>query len=210
MRTRTPSLARHPGGLAAERERLELSAKDYGELVGVSNLTIYSWEHGRTAPRPAALGKWLAVKGISKKDACKRLGVEPVGYGKFSPETVYAERERLELSAADYGELVGVGQLTIYSWEHGRNTPRQAQLEKWLAVRGISKREAWETLGIDGASRSVFSPKAVSAERERLELSAADYGELVGVSALTIYNWEKGKTSPQAAQLEKWLGACRA
>ena len=32
--------------------------------------------------------------------------------------------------------------------------------------------------------------------------SAADYAALVGVSALTVYNWEKGKTKPRAKQLE--------
>ena len=47
-----------------------------------------------------------------------------------------------------------------------------------------------------------FSPKWVSAHRAKLGLSAADYGRLVGVTGLTIYNWEKGKTRPQQRQLE--------
>ena len=49
-----------------------------------------------------------------------------------------------------------------------------------------------------------FSPKWLRAHRERLELSAADYAALVGVSGLTIYNWEKGKTRPRQQQLEAW------
>ena len=49
-----------------------------------------------------------------------------------------------------------------------------------------------------------FSPKWLQAHRERLELSAADYAALVGVSGLTIYNWEKGKTRPRQQQLEAW------
>lgn len=65
----------------------------------------------------------------------------------FSPKAVRAERDRLELSAADYGQLVGVSMLTIYNWEHGRSKPRQAQLEKWHAVKGIGKRKAWNLLG---------------------------------------------------------------
>ena len=126
------------------------------------------------------------------------------GEGKFSPKAVAAERERLGLSAQDYGELVGVSQMTVYNWEKGRSTPRGDQLGRWLAVRGIGKKEALDSLGIDPAAREGFSADAVSGERERLELSAADYGELVGVSTLTFYNWEKGKTTPQRAQLEKW------
>ena len=129
--------------LYAERERLELSAANYAELVGVSPLTIYSWENGRSRPRPAQLGRWLEVKGIRKDQAWADLGIED----EFSPGAVSAERKRLELSAADYGELVGVSQLTIYNWEKGKTKPRAAQLDKWLAVKGIGKRKAWARLG---------------------------------------------------------------
>jgi transcriptional regulator with XRE-family HTH domain len=50
------------------------------------------------------------------------------------------------LSAADYGELVGVSGLTIYNWEKGKTKPREAQLDKWLTVKGIGKRKAWRQL----------------------------------------------------------------
>ncbi len=46
-----------------------------------------------------------------------------------------------------------------------------------------------------------FSARSVEAQRRRLGLSAKDYGKLVGVSPLTIYNWEQEKTRPQKAQL---------
>ena len=46
-----------------------------------------------------------------------------------------------------------------------------------------------------------FSARSVKAQRARLKLSAADYGKLVGVSGLTIYNWELGKARPRKAQL---------
>jgi len=48
-----------------------------------------------------------------------------------------------------------------------------------------------------------FSPTWLRAHRAKLGLSAADYARLVGVSGLTIYNWEKGQNKPRAAQLEK-------
>ena len=41
----------------------------------------------------------------------------------------------------------------------------------------------------------------MKAQRSRLGLSAADYGKLVGVSGLTIYNWEHEKSRPRQAQL---------
>src|SRR3954463_14187254 len=38
-------------GLRTLRKRLDLSAKDFGRLVGVSGLTIYNWESGKARPR---------------------------------------------------------------------------------------------------------------------------------------------------------------
>jgi DNA-binding transcriptional regulator YiaG len=46
-----------------------------------------------------------------------------------------------------------------------------------------------------------FSARSVKAQRSRLGFSAADYGKLVGVSGLTIYNWEHEKARPRKAQL---------
>lgn len=46
-----------------------------------------------------------------------------------------------------------------------------------------------------------FSARSVKAQRSRLGLSAANYGKLVGVSGLTIYNWEHEKARPRKGQL---------
>jgi DNA-binding transcriptional regulator YiaG len=48
-----------------------------------------------------------------------------------------------------------------------------------------------------------FSARSVKAQRRRLKLSAADYGKLVGVAGLTIYNWELGKSHPRKQQLAR-------
>ena len=61
---------------------------------------------------------------------------------RFSARSVRAQRQRLGLSAADYGKLVGVSGLTVYTWEQGKARPRKAQLAALVAVRGISKRDA--------------------------------------------------------------------
>jgi DNA-binding transcriptional regulator YiaG len=49
-----------------------------------------------------------------------------------------------------------------------------------------------------------FSPAWVKKHRKKLGMSAADYGKLIGVSALTVYNWEKGDSSPRTKQLLAW------
>jgi DNA-binding transcriptional regulator YiaG len=85
--------------------------------------------------------------GFLKAQERKRLSQpqpkeEPEEGVRFSARSVKAQRRRLKLSAADYGKLVGVSGLTIYNWELGKSRPREAQLAKLVAVRGIGKREA--------------------------------------------------------------------
>ena len=61
---------------------------------------------------------------------------------RFSPGWVKKHRNKLGLSAADYGKLVGVSGLTIYNWEKGGSSPRTRQLQAWGEVRTLGKREA--------------------------------------------------------------------
>jgi DNA-binding transcriptional regulator YiaG len=57
----------------AQRKRLGLSALGFGKLVGVSGLTIYSWESGKSRPRKAQLAGFMAVRGIGKREAMAKL-----------------------------------------------------------------------------------------------------------------------------------------
>ncbi len=67
----------------AQRSRLGLSAANYGKLVGVSGLTIYAWEQGKSHPRQAQLAALVAVRGIGKREALKKLTeVTPKKKGK--------------------------------------------------------------------------------------------------------------------------------
>jgi DNA-binding transcriptional regulator YiaG len=53
----------------AQRRRTGLSAADYAKLVGVSPLTIYNWEHGKSRPRNGQFEKLVALRGIGKRQA---------------------------------------------------------------------------------------------------------------------------------------------
>jgi transcriptional regulator with XRE-family HTH domain len=57
----------------AQRERTGLSAADYAKLVGVSALTIYNWEQGKTRPRQEQLAALVAIRGIGKREALAKL-----------------------------------------------------------------------------------------------------------------------------------------
>ena len=48
-----------------------------------------------------------------------------------------------------------------------------------------------------------FAAKGLRAQRDQLRLSQTDFGKLLGVSAQSIYNWERGETRPRHAQISK-------
>jgi DNA-binding transcriptional regulator YiaG len=60
-------------GLRSQRNRLGLSAGDFGKLVGVSAQSVYNWESESTYPRGEQLSKLAALRGIGKRDAEQRL-----------------------------------------------------------------------------------------------------------------------------------------
>ncbi len=62
-----------PKWLRSHRGKLGLSQEDYGRLVGVSGLTIYNWENGKTNPRQQQLAAWAQVRNLGKREAHKRL-----------------------------------------------------------------------------------------------------------------------------------------
>lgn len=60
-------------GMAANRQRLGLSAADFGLLVGATGQSVYAWEGGKTKPKPQALAAIAALRGIGKREVEARL-----------------------------------------------------------------------------------------------------------------------------------------
>ncbi len=59
----------------AQRARLKLSAADFAKLVGVSALTVYHWEHGKSRPRKQQFAALVAVRGIGRRECLARLAL---------------------------------------------------------------------------------------------------------------------------------------
>lgn len=56
-------------GFAAHRQRLGLSAAQAGTLLGVSHLTVYKWESGKSKPRVSHMARIAAFRKLGKKQA---------------------------------------------------------------------------------------------------------------------------------------------
>jgi DNA-binding transcriptional regulator YiaG len=61
---------------------------------------------------------------------------------RFTAKGLRSQRKRLDLSAANYGKLIGVTGQTIYSWEQETSRPRKSQLARIASLRHMGKREA--------------------------------------------------------------------
>ncbi|MFV1958009.1 MAG: hypothetical protein ACC662_01215 [Planctomycetota bacterium] len=83
---------------------------------------------------------------------------------------------------------------------------RVQELDRKIAFleRQETKRIGEAPAAVETKRKIRFSPRAVKSHRAKLGVSAADYGRLVGVAGLTIYNWEGGKSKPRAKQLQGW------
>jgi len=79
---------------------------------------------------------------------------------RFSAKGLRVQRERLGLSAENFGKLLGVSAQSIYHWEHEKVRPRAEQVLKVAALRGIAKREAEARLDHLGAAKKTAKPKS--------------------------------------------------
>lgn len=61
---------------------------------------------------------------------------------RFRAQGFASNRQRLGLSAAEIGRLLGVSALSVYKWEGGKAKPRRGNLPAIATLRGMGKKEA--------------------------------------------------------------------
>jgi DNA-binding transcriptional regulator YiaG len=105
--------------------------------------TTYRSEIAALKRRVATLEKQLVQ--VSRKNPAKETPTEGTKV-RFSAKGLVAHRQRLGLSAADLGALLGVSAQSIYLWESGKTKPRQQQLATIATLRKMGKREAQKQL----------------------------------------------------------------
>ena len=123
------------------------------------------------APAPA-----VSKQAASKKAAAKPAAKAESGSGKrssrarFSAKGLKTNRERLGLSADNYGKLIGVSGLSIYNWEQGKARPRESSVAALMSIRGIGKREAAKRL--EALAESTPEPQAKAKAKTKSKAKA--------------------------------------
>src|SRR3954470_12659646 len=87
-----------------------------------------------------------------------------------------------------------------YRREIARLKRQQREQEKKIGNLEAHSRDDRPASTSDDANEQRFSARSVKAQRRRTGFSAADYAKLIGVSPLTIYNWEHNKSRPRKEQ----------
>jgi len=67
------SLRFRAGGFASLRKKLDLTAAQMAQLLGVSPQSVYHWEMGKSRPRASQLPAISAVRKLGKKQVAERL-----------------------------------------------------------------------------------------------------------------------------------------
>lgn len=62
-----------PAGLATHRKRLGLSAANAAAIIGVSPLTVYNWESGKTRPRNSQMPAIDKLRKMGRREAAAAL-----------------------------------------------------------------------------------------------------------------------------------------
>jgi DNA-binding XRE family transcriptional regulator len=114
---------------------------------------------------------------------------------RLARKEIRAETERLKKASVQYRSDIAALKRQV------------ADLEKQLGR--ASKQPRAVEIPAPGNGEDVphrFSVKGLKSLRARLEVSAADFARLLGVSPQTIYNWETDKTHPRADQIAAIAG----
>jgi hypothetical protein len=120
---------------------------------------------------------------------------------RVARKEVRAETQQLKKTVAQYRSQIAQLKRRLQALE--QSLRRQAR----GGGRGVPAAAPDGEAG-DGPSLR-FSAKGLAAQRKRLGLSAAAVAKILGVSALSVYKWESGKTRPRARQLEAIAGLRR-
>ena len=125
------------------------------------------------APGPAASKKTGRKKVAAAKPAAKTAPESGSKRTRFSAKGLKAHRERLGLSADNYGKLIGASGLSIYNWEQEKARPRESSIAALASIRGIGKREAARRLGGVAAPRAKTKAKAKTTAKTKAKAKTA-------------------------------------
>lgn len=115
-----------------ELQKLKQAASQYRTDIAALKRRVQALEQ-----QVGRLGKAAAKKTVAAADDAPATAAL-----RFSAKGLAKQRQRLGLSAAGAGALMGVSGQSIYKWEDGKTRPRASQLPAIAMLRKLTKKEA--------------------------------------------------------------------
>jgi DNA-binding transcriptional regulator YiaG len=128
-------------------------------------------------------------------DQCRRKVIYE--QGGISPKEIRAKRKALMLTQAQLAEKIGVTKETIRTWEHGINKPNFEHYDKLYSFFDKHNKEIEEVRKVKGSSLRNL--------REELGLSQNRLADFLGVSKVTVGNWERNRHEPDFVYQKKLM-----
>ena len=133
-------------------------------------------------------------------------------------------RRRQRVAVVDVAAAIGVTPGAVGGWEHHRDQPSPGALYLWALALGRSVRVVDDASGrwlsVRPAPRAGETPERLWLRctvltlrdvRREVDLTQAQIGERLGVSAWAVQMWENSRRTPQLPHLAEWCDAlgCR-
>ncbi len=110
---------------------------------------------------------------------------------RLAKKEVRAETQALKKASAQYRSEIAALKRRVAGLE--------AQIKK--QGKAVARAKPVENADEESGTSLRFRVAGFAALRKKLNISAAEMGKLLGVSAQSVYHWETGKTKPRASQL---------
>ena len=110
---------------------------------------------------------------------------------RLAKKELRAETHALKKASAQYRSEIAALKRRVAGLE--------AQIKK--QSKGAARAKPAENADEEFGTSHRFRVAGFAALRKKLNISAAEMGKLLGVSAQSVYHWETGKTKPRASQL---------
>ena len=110
---------------------------------------------------------------------------------RLAKKEVRAETQALKKASAQHRSEIAALKRRVAGLE--------AQIKR--QGKGDARAKPAENADEESGTSLRFRAAGFAALRKKLNISAAEMGKLLGVSAQSVYHWETGKTKPRASQL---------
>lgn len=129
-------------GAMFKDEITRLSRKEVRKQVGPIRTVSGTYRHQIAELKRVVVLLQRQVAALSRAGKTTAAPSAEPASTRFVAKGLRTLRARLDLSAADFGEIAGVSGQSIYNWEQGKSVPRKAQLSVLVGLRALGKREA--------------------------------------------------------------------